>query len=78
MISFSLFLSLYTAKTLVVTVQVYCDRMTYATEMHILINNIKLQHPVALRRSDFAFFFALYVQHQLIFSHCFLFIVIYV
>jgi hypothetical protein len=36
---------------------------------------IKWQHPVALRRYDFAFrFFAVYVQRRLIFSRCFLFV----
>jgi hypothetical protein len=38
--------------------------------------NIKLQHPAALHKSDFAFcFFAIYVQHRLIFSCQFTFIV---
>jgi hypothetical protein len=40
-----------------------------------LVSNIKLQHPAALCRSDFAFqFFAIYVQRLLIFSRPFLFI----
>jgi hypothetical protein len=38
-------------------------------------HNIKLQHPVALHRSDFAFcFYTVYVQCLLLFSRCFLFI----
>jgi hypothetical protein len=36
----------------------------------INVSNIKLQHPVALYGSDFAFhFFAVHVQRRLIFSH---------
>jgi hypothetical protein len=71
------FLFLYIEQRLWFVVgQVYCDRMTYDTEINVLINNIKLQHPVALCRSDFAFcFFAVYVQHWLIFSCRFLFTV---
>jgi hypothetical protein len=42
------------------------------------MNFIKLKHPVALRRSAFAFhFFVVYVQHRLIFSRHLLFIVTY-
>jgi hypothetical protein len=36
------------------------------------VRNVILQHPVALHRSDFAFcFYAVCMQLQLIFSHCF-------
>jgi hypothetical protein len=41
-------------------------------------SDIKLQHPVALYRADFAFcVFAVYVQRRLIFSRLFLFISAY-
>jgi hypothetical protein len=68
----------FTAGTNWNTVNVWYDRtlnILYACVVEFFAN-IKMQHPVALRRSDFVFHFsAIYVQYQLIFSHRFLFIV---
>jgi hypothetical protein len=41
----------------------------YISVTNAAAHNIILQHPVALQRSDFAFcFYAIYMQHQLLFT----------